>query len=34
MDWRAGHLNTTEGKGAVQFPTKIFRRAWHLKKKN
>ena len=30
MDWRAGHLTTTEGTGAGDLPTKIARRAGHL----
>ena len=30
VDWRAGHLTTTEGTGAGHLPTKIARRARHL----
>ena len=30
MDWRAGHLTTTEGTGTGHLPTKIARRAEHL----
>ena len=30
MDWRAGHLTTTEGTGAGHLPTKLARRAGHL----
>ena len=30
MDWRAGHLTTTEGTVAGHLPTKIARRAGHL----
>ena len=30
MDWRAGHLTTTEGTGSGHLPTKIARRAGHL----
>ena len=30
MDWRDGHLTTTEGMGAGHLPTKIARRAGHL----
>ena len=32
MDWRAGHLTTTEGMGAGHLPTKIACRVEHLKK--
>ena len=30
MDWRAGHLTTTEGTGVGHLPTKIARMAGHL----
>ena len=30
MDWRTGHLTTTEGTGSGFLPTKIARRAGHL----
>ena len=30
IDWRDGHLTTTEGTGAGHLPTKIARRAGHL----
>ena len=30
MNWRAGHLTTTEGTEAGHLPTKIVRRAGHL----
>ena len=32
MDWRAGHLTTTEGTGGGHLPTKIAGRAGHLRK--
>ena len=31
MDWRAGHLTITKGTGAGHLPTKLARRAGHLK---
>ena len=30
MNWRAGHLTTTEGMGGGHLPKKIARRAGHL----